>query len=275
VSRLLLTLGIGFFSGVLSGAFGIGGGVVTTPAIRLILGLPALIAVGTPLPVIVPSAVTGAWNYYRNNVIGLRIGVAIGVVGSVFAVAGALATQYVGGRVVLIATAAIILWTAGDMVLQAISPPRVALEAAEESDAARPVGEPSTRRPDESTIPWGWVAIIATVTGLYSGFLGLGGGFILVPLLTRFLHFSIKRAIGTSLLAISILAVPGTITHAWLGHVEWLLALVLTLGVIPGALVGSRITLGRSDRTVRIAFAVMLVIVGVWLGASELGLIGP
>ena len=56
----LTTLAIGFVSGLFSGAFGIGGGIVTTPAIRLILGAPALVAVGTPLPVILPSAITGA-----------------------------------------------------------------------------------------------------------------------------------------------------------------------------------------------------------------------
>jgi uncharacterized membrane protein YfcA len=108
------------------------------------------------------------------------------------------------------------------------------------------------------------------VTGLYSGFLGLGGGFVLVPLLTGRAGFPIKRAIGTSLTAIAILAVPGIITHAYLGHIDWVLALWLTLGAVPGALVGARIAKGSSDRRIRIGFAALLVATGVWLAAVEL-----
>ena len=115
--------------------------------------------------------------------------------------------------------------------------------------------------------------IIGAVTGLYAGFLGLGGGFILVPMLTRWMRFDIKLAIGTSLIAIGILAVPGTITHALLGHVDWGIAFVLALGVVPGAWLGARISLGAADRTIRLAFAAMLVVVGGWLALSELGLL--
>jgi uncharacterized membrane protein YfcA len=301
VRELLTTVGIGFVSGVLSGMFGIGGGIVTTPAIRLILGAPALVAVGTPLPVIFPSAVTGAINYLRRGSLDVRVGVTCGIAGSLFAVLGALATQYVGGTVVLLATAALILYTAADMLLQVIRPPRVGLEASEERDAFRPPeveasdlgshaaegehegaegpgqgsGEPRVLvppTPAQAPSPkLATLALIGALTGAYSGFLGLGGGFILVPLLTRWLHFDIKRAIGTSLLAIAIIAVPSTITHAFLGHIDWGIAAALIVGVIPGAWLGARVTLGSSDRTTRIAFAVMLLAVGAWLGAAELG----
>ena len=64
---------------------------------------------------------------------------------------------------------------------------------------------------------------------------------------------------------------PGTITPAALGHIDWRIAAVLIVGVVPGAWLGSRVTLGSSDRAIRIAFAVMLVIVGGWLALAELG----
>ncbi|NTW29300.1 MAG: sulfite exporter TauE/SafE family protein [Coriobacteriia bacterium] len=267
-----ITLGIGFVSGVLSGAFGIGGGIVTTPAIRLILGAPALIAVGTPLPVILPSALTGAYNYYRRGIIDVRTAVACGLAGSLVAVASAYATRFVGGEVVLIATAMLILYVAADVIVSLVRPPRLGLEGGEEAEAFAAVSSPPEGAPQapQSRPAWGSLLAVGALTGFYSGFLGLGGGFVLVPLLTRWLHFDIKRAIGTSLLAISILAIPGTITHALLGHIDWAIALSLALGVVPGAWLGARITLGASDRSVKIAFAALLVLVGVWLGASEL-----
>jgi uncharacterized protein len=300
--ELFTTVGIGLVSGLLSGAFGIGGGIITTPGIRLLLGAPALVAVGTPLPVIIPSAITGSWNYYRRGSLDVRTGLWCGIFGSAFAVLGALATQNVGrlfhadsGSIVLLATAALILYTAVDMILQVIRPPRLGLEAAEERDAFAPDDTSDAERetaaharaaaygmsaygmapvapvePAKPVAPLWKLAAIGGLTGLYSGFLGLGGGFVLVPLLTRWLGFDIKRAIGTSLMAIAILAVPGTITHAFLGHVDWMLAAALAVGVIPGAWIGSRMTLGSSDRGIRIAFAGMLVAVGGWLAIAEI-----
>lgn len=248
---------IGAVSGALSGAFGIGGGIITTPAIRLLMGAPALVAVGTPLPVIIPGALTGALSYARAGLADLRSGIVMACAGIPMAVAGAWLTTEFGGTVVLLGTAALIIWAATDMILQAVREP--ACPAAEEGAEARDARPPVTP-----------LLVIGLVTGLYSGFFGLGGGFVLVPLMTRWLHFPIKRAVGTSLVVVAILAVPGTIAHAVLGHVDWRIALGLIVGVIPGALLGSRLAIRANDRNIRIAFAVMLVVVAVWLGASEL-----
>jgi uncharacterized membrane protein YfcA len=111
------------------------------------------------------------------------------------------------------------------------------------------------------------------VTGLNSGLLGLGGGFIVVPVLTRWFGFEPKRAIGTSLVVVALLAVPGSVTHWLLGHIDLRLALALSLTVIPGALLGARVTAVASDRLVRVGFAVLLVAAGVLLIVNELGLI--
>ncbi len=134
------------------------------------------------------------------------------------------------------------------------------------SERAKPVSEGVAGRPGSTAR----LIAIGALTGLYSGFLGLGGGFILVPMLTRWLGFDIKRAIATSLLAITILAIPGTITHAVLGNIDWRIAAVLAVGVIPGAILGSRLTLGSAERSVRIGFATLLLVTGAWLAISTL-----
>lgn len=270
---------VGFVSGVLSGAFGIGGGIVTTPAIRLVMGAPALIAVGTPLPVIIPSALTGAWSYHRRGLVDVHAGLVLGLAGSVTAVLGAAAANTVGGRVVLIGTALLILYAAGDTAWQAMHPGAVPADHAQlhEAEEAGVAGPDVTRAPDAGRPAQPgpparrvWLVGIGVMTGFYSGFFGLGGGFVLVPMLTRWLRLPIKRAIGTSLVAVSILAVPGTVTHAFLGNIDWVIAGGLVLGVIPGALLGAKITLRAQERHVRIAFAILLVGVGAWLAFAEL-----
>ena len=261
-SDIALTLAIGFVSGVLSGMFGIGGGIITTPALRMLVGVPALVAVGTPLPVIIPSAITGALSYARQGLADVRAGVTIGLSGSAFAVAGALSAKRVGGRAVLVATAALIIYMAVDMALQAAKTPRSSGNGGSSTDGSVPPAP---------TAALGSLVLVGAMTGVYSGFLGVGGGFVLVPLLTRWFRYPVKRAIATSLVAVALLAIPGSITHYLLGNVDLVLAALLAVGVVPGAFVGARITLGASDRSVRIGFAVLLACTGLILGASEIG----
>lgn len=253
-----LAVAIGLAAGYLSGQFGIGGGIITTPAIRLLLGQPELIAVGTPLPVMIPTAVAGAIAYARRGLIDVRTGVIAGLLGGAFSVLGAWATTFVGGKVVLIITSALICWMALDMVLLAIRPER--------SERVLAVCAERTRS-------WLWVGALGAATGLYSGFLGLGGGFVVVPALVRHFAFPAKRAVGTSLVVVSILAVPGTVTHYLLGNIDVGLAAALAVGVVPGALLGAHVTAMVQEKSVRIAFAVMLLVVGVVLASSELGII--
>ena len=264
-----LTTVVGFVSGILSGAFGIGGGLVTTPAIRLLLGYPALVAVGTPLPVILPGAITGAWAHLRRGSVDLRAGGVLGLAGCVTSVAGAYLSRFAGGTLVMLATAAVIGWAAVDMVLQQRhvtreSAPALGTEEADPDAALAVAPARGARR------TWLRLVAVGLVAGLYSGFLGLGGGFVVVPGLVRYCGFSIKRAIGTSLVTVAILAVPGTIVHSVLGHVDWLLAVLLAVGVVPGAWIGARLSSRASDRAIALAFAAVLAATGVWLAVSEI-----
>ena len=110
---------IGFASGVASGAVGIGGAILSTPGIRWALDVPAVIAVGTTLPVIVPAAITGVIAYIRTGFVETRAAVVAAAAGSCFAVLGALVTDLVQGELLLIATAALILVLAYRMLPRA------------------------------------------------------------------------------------------------------------------------------------------------------------
>ncbi len=253
-------IAVGFVAGVLSGAFGVGGGVVTTPAIRLLFDAPALIAVGTPLPIIIPTAITGALSYVRLGLADVRTGVLIGIVGAAFSVAGAMLSDVVGGTLVMLFTAALILYLALDTARRALrSGPNGANDEGVDMRSKRV--SPSR------------IGAIGVATGLYSGLLGLGGGFVIVPLLARWLRYPIKQAIATSLVAVAVLAVPGSIAHWMLGHVDVAMAGWLMLGVIPGALLGARLTSVARERHVEIGFAVVLLITGGLLAMNELGVL--
>ncbi len=205
-----------------------------------------------------PGAVTGSISYARAKVSDVRSGLILGLAGAPFAVAGAFVADRVKGELVLLATAALVLWMAADMTLQTFRKPAI-------SRRPRRRGRPRARSAVPATASRlaparGDSFVIGGLAGLYSGFLGLGGGFVLVPTMTRFLGFPMKRAIGTSLTAVAILAIPGTITHGLLGNIDWPMALALIVGVVPGALVGARLSMGSSEKALRIGFAALLAV---------------
>ncbi len=246
-AQIVVGLLVGFLAGILSGAFGVGGGIITTPAISILLGGSAIVAVATPLPVIFPTALVGAYTYSKANEVSFRAAKwAVGP-GAVGAIVGALLTEVVNAHLLLIVTA----------VLLAIQAFRVIQGG--EGDV-RPRG----------TTPGTSYAIAGFAAGFVSGLLGVGGGIIMVPILTTVLGMPLKRALGTSLVVISALVVPGTIVHALLGHIDWAIFLVLTVGVVPGARIGANLALRAKDRTLRLAVGVFLIAVALLFGVQEI-----
>jgi uncharacterized membrane protein YfcA len=110
---------------------------------------------------------------------------------------------------------------------------------------------------------------IGVVAGLLSGLLGIGGGVIMVPAFTELLSLSLKSAIATSLVCVGIFGVPATITHAFLGDIDWRLATLLTIGVIPGARVGASLTIRTAERRLRLAVGVFLALVSLVYFVTE------
>jgi len=238
----------GLVAGILSGAFGVGGGVITTPAIRLLLGYPPLVAVGTPLVVVVPTAMVGALAYLARKAVDLRVGLILGAIGAVTALVGARVSVLLGGPAVLVLTGVLMIFVAWRL--------------------ARDDDSPAPRRFSRSArliVPLGLLG------GFASGLLGVGGGFLFVPGLVLFMGLDAKKAFGTSLVAISVLAVPGSIGHAFLGHVDWALAVRLTIGVVPGVLVGARLAVVTSERVARVGFVALLALAGIVLILEEMG----
>jgi uncharacterized membrane protein YfcA len=246
--QFVLGIFVGFGAGVLSGMFGVGGGVVTTPAVDVLLGGTPIEAVATPLPVIFPTSLVGAATYAKAGEVSLRAARWAAPPGVIAAIAGAYATDSVNAHWLLLVTAVLMAWT-GYSVMRG-------------------------RRP---RTPWvkgetpGWkYGTIGVVAGFVSGLLGVGGGIVMVPAFTVWVGMPLRRALGTSLVVIVVLAVPGTIVHWVLGHIDWVIFLSLTIGVIPGARLGARIALGVRERTLRMLVGVFLISVALLYGIREL-----
>jgi uncharacterized membrane protein YfcA len=112
------------------------------------------------------------------------------------------------------------------------------------------------------------LAVIGVVAGFFSALFGVGGGLITVPLLLLFARFAERPAMATSLGAIAITAMAGTIRYAFHGSVEWGYAALIGLPASVGAVAGTAIQQRMHQRWLSFAFAALLVVVGVVLLAT-------
>jgi uncharacterized membrane protein YfcA len=251
------TLVLGFVTGVLSGMFGIGGAVVSNPGLRA-LGATPLEAIGSTLPSIFPSSITGTLRYHRDGFVRWRAVGVMGAFGVAASVGGALLADLVpgDGHLLLLLLAGLIAFTAYRIAFPRVAPAAVGA-------GVQDVGV-------DPRLEWWRLGVIGLSAGGLSGLLGIGGGILMVPALSGWARLGLKETIATSLAVVGILAVPGTIAHAALGHIVWSFAIPLSIGVIPGARIGAHITISASDRALRVTVGSALAVLALVYAVGEL-----
>ncbi len=207
---------------------------MATPLLSL-LGFPGFVAVASPLPATVPSTLVASAEYWRSQLLDWEIvWWSIGI-GTPAIVAGSFLSHVVGARPLLIITGILVL---GFGVSFLFFPK-------DRSLAKAAIDNPEGRRPSFWRIR---MIAVATLVGVISGLLANAGGFLLVPSYTEFLKQPMKKAFACSLAVSSVLAIPGTVVHAYLGHISWPVTGLVALGAIPFSRLGTRWALRCSGR---------------------------
>lgn len=288
VSTLLAVLAVGAATGFLGGLFGKGGSALATPVLAA-LGIPAIVAVASPLPATIPGTLLAARQYARAGHLDRRILSWSAAVGFPATLAGAAMTRWIAAESLVVATDLLvaglgvsILVGAGRGVARrgASASSTVADAAADLSSAlsceANAMAEGSVEaapasaagvavivpaRADDAGEPTvGAVVGVAVVVGVVAGLLANSGGFLLAPLLLVVLRLPVRPALGTSLAVSAALAIPGTVAHAALGHVDWGLVVVFGAASVPLSAVGARTALRIDPQRLEVVFGAMLVV---------------
>ncbi|HVN51215.1 MAG TPA: sulfite exporter TauE/SafE family protein [Acidimicrobiales bacterium] len=236
---VLAGLGVGLVFGV----FGAGGSAFATPVLA-VLGVPALYAVASPLPAMLPAAYAGARRYLRSGNLDTRVA-RLSIVGGVpGTILGALASHVVGGAHLLVLSGLLLLGIGLRMVVP---------------DRDHASAEAAARRGRD-----GLVAGSAFVVGVMTGLLANGGGFLLVPLFVLVLGLDAIEAAGTSMVVVGVLTVPTLALHWALGHIDWAVSAGFALGLVPAAAAGARLAQRLPAARARAAFGVMLIAFSSW-----------
>lgn len=286
---------VGVGVGVLSGLLGIGGGTIMVPLFRLVFGMEPIAATATSLFTIVPTSISGMWKHAKNKTSLPRVGIVCGLAGACLSPVGVWAASVSPGWAIMGAAAVIVAYSSFTMLKKALAAPKggAAKERCQACDgkavsaavATAPVAAGGSGVAGAQAAPLEMpaikltpkyvakVALIGVVAGFMSGYVGVGGGFIMVPLFVSMLGIPMRLASGTSLTAVCILAIPGVIEQAVLGNIDYMVGVAMMVGSIPGAVVGANLVKRVPERALRFTFAAFLLLMAVLLIVNEAGVI--
>ncbi|MFX0170580.1 MAG: sulfite exporter TauE/SafE family protein [Candidatus Hodarchaeota archaeon] len=268
---------LGFFVGFLGGFFGIGGGSIYVPLLFL-MGIPMPIAVGTSLAFIGGKSVVGMFTHFKLDNVDIQLGVimVIGVIPGTEV--GALIIEYLENQlspesvnhIIIICYILILSIIAVVMLLESV----IAIKSEQlnkgkdiiffrwiiDRVSLFPFGPRIKLKNQETEVSIWIIGFLGFFTGLLSGFLGVGGGFVRVPLLIYVLGVPTTIAIGTDLLEVMVSSAFGTLSHSLKGNVDLLIAIITSLWGCIGAYFGAILTQYVSGQKIRLLFVSIPII---------------
>lgn len=280
---------LGFMIGIITGLFGIGGGFLLTPCLKIIFNVSYPVAIGSSLLQIFLTSMLSGYKHWKNKNLDTKMGAITAVGGLVGTECGVRilrlvaseGTVDIGGHAILFEDLMINLCFLVLLVLVAVFMYREACmgDQCELDEPHTELGELVRSCPlppfmcfDQSDIARlsVWMPIVLSlVVGFLTGLLGIGGGFISFPLLVYVLGMPTKIAVGTSTLQVFLASGYGTFRHMQDGHVDVLLVFFMLIGSALGVNIGVKLCKKISSRKTRKYF-VGLVVLAILLVACDL-----
>jgi len=229
---IALTIALAVVVGITLGMLGGGGSTLTVPLLAFVAGLDARRAITTALLVVGVTSAIGAFAHARAARVQWRAAVLLGLTGMAGAYVGGRLAQYVPGRISMVAFAAIMFVSASAML----------------RGRRNTVADPARNLPIVKT------AVLGAAVGVVSGLTGAGGGFLLVAALALFGGLAMPIAVGTSLIVIAMHCAAALAGRLEGEHIQWRLAVLVTIAAVIGSLVGERLTAMIDPHRLRMMF---------------------
>lgn len=244
---------LGIIAGILSGLFGIGGGIILVPSIIVFFGVDILDANATSLAaMLLPVGALGVWAYYKAGFINIKesLWIAVGLfVGSFFG----------GEMAVNISESLLAKLYAGILLYIALSYFDL-FSYFRKKTTSEASSQPKLKKTFLAFV------LVGLGAGVFAGLFGKGGGIIIVPALIGIFRYDPKMAAATSLAALQLpVGLPSVIVYAQNGHLQIQNAALIAVGIIIGAFFGSKLGVKLPSAVFKKAYAVFLLFVAVFM----------
>jgi uncharacterized membrane protein YfcA len=263
---LLFLPAFGFLVGIVASLTGVGGGIFIVPLLTVLFSFIPQHAIGTSLTCIIFTALAATYSYARQKRVFYRTGLLLAITTVPGAYLGAYLTSLISPNLLGLIFGVFLLFMSLRMIYQ---------KREEFAERSSPVSEspdfshslPQPRESDAELVKSTWTLILGVAlsffAGLASGFLGIGGGVLGVPIMTLVMGMPIHFATATSMFTMVFTSISGVTKHALAHHVHLSPALLLALGTVFGAQVGANFSTRVSGKTLRRIFGAVLLLVSI------------
>lgn len=251
--------------GISLGLIGGGGSILTVPILVYIMGVNPVLATSYSLFIVGSTSMVGAVNNYRKGFVNIKTALLFGL--------SSITTVFITRKILMPRIPAVLIKTAqihitqsmATMVLFAILMLAASIAMIRNKQAA--INSDTTVTTDTNIIK---LLLYGILIGLATGFLGAGGGFLLIPALVLIFKMPMKTAIGTSLLIIALNSLIGFTGD--LGHftIEWEFLIIVTLIAITGIFIGGSLSKKIDGEKLKKAFGWFVLIMGIYILVKEI-----
>lgn len=248
-STLALTLFLALFIGISLGLLGGGGAILAVPVLTAVTGLDPSQAIPMSLLIVGVTSLVSLGLHAAKKRVNWRVGLIFGL--------AAMAGAFLGGRLgTLVPSPVLMLSFAAVMLAAAIAMIVGRREAKDDGD-------------DSRRLPILKIVLVGAAVGLVSGFVGAGGGFLIVPALTLLARFPMRTAVATSLLIITMQSAAGLQGYLISISIDWVLALSLAGIAVLGSFIGFWLAGRVPDRGLRKGFGCFVLVIALFVVGRE------
>lgn len=256
----MLIIVLGVLVGLLLGLTGAGGGILAIPALTLGLGWSLLEATPVALLAVGISAAVGALDGLRKGLVRYKAAGLMASAGWLASPLGLHLAKLLPGSALMAMFGCVMVFVSGRMFMQARPECRHAVEAAHDKNCRV---NPSTGRLEWDAKCSTTLASIGAVSGLLTGLLGVGGGFLIVPAFRKFSDVPMHGIVATSLMVVALVSL-GTVGHLLYQGFSLSGEAVLFIGATLGGMIAGRVIAPKvSERLLQQGFAVLCAVVSV------------
>lgn len=261
------SIALGMVIGFVMGLTGAGGGILAVPVLVIFLHLSITQAGPIGLLAVGISAAIGAGVGLRAGIVRYKAALLMAVSGALFAPLGSLLAHWLDTRILTLGFALIML--------------RIGFKGIREgrqgkTESVDQADFPCIRHAEHGRFIWTSkcatrLAGMGALTGLLSGLLGVGGGFVIVPALQRYTDLVMQSVVATSLAVIALVSLSGVTASILSGHFDFATGLPFTGGAVAGLLLGNQLTARLPARHLKMAFGIVCLVVAVSLVVKTVG----
>lgn len=260
ITQALIFIGVGLMAGILGALLGLGGGIIVTPVITLLLGLPIQYAIAASIIAVIATSSGATIAYLKDEMLNLRVAMFLEIATTVGAVLGAVVTGLVSSQVLYFLFGALLIFSTYNMVCKLIG----------KKDTQRdPVPDPAAEKLrlngtyyDKASgkeieykvtnVPGGFAMMFGA--GLASGLLGIGSGAFKVLAMDTIMQMPLKPSTATSNLMMGVTAAASATVYFFNGALQPQIAAPLAIGILIGATIGTRIMQLLPTKILRMIF---------------------